>query len=306
MGIMRILLTGSSGLIGTALQHRLTRDGHSVIPLKRSHQAGDRPSWDPANDRIDLANAGPLDAIIHLAGENIAAGRWTSRRKQRIYQSRARGTHGLARAVSTLPDPPKVMICASAVGFYGDRGDTLIDETQGPGSGFLAEVCQAWEQAAEPAHQAGLRVVHVRLGAVLTPTGGMLGKMLPAFRLGLGGMVGTGKQFVSWIALEDCVQAFLYLLAHDHLSGPVNVTSPQPVTNAEFTKTLGKCLHRPTILPLPAFACRLAFGELADALLLASTRVVPRKLLDAGFPFQYPDLQPALAHGLERKHRLTV
>jgi len=233
---------------------------------------------------------------VHLAGDNIASGRWTDAKKASIRDSRVQGTTVLCEALAQLVKPPKVLLCASAIGYYGDRGETIFREESPPGTGFLAEVCQAWEAATAPAVQRGIRVVRLRFGIVLSPTGGPLAKMLTPFRLGLGGVVGAGKQYMSWIALDDVLGVIQHALSTETLQGPVNVVAPQPVTNQEFTTTLGKVLRRPTRLSMPAFAARLIFGEMADALLLASTRVLPARLVASEYTFHYPALEEALQH----------
>jgi uncharacterized protein (TIGR01777 family) len=243
-----------------------------------------------------------LDAVVHLAGENIATGRWNAAKKARIRDSRVQGTRLLCEALAQLVHPPRVLISTSAIGYYGDRGAHTLRENSAPGRGFLAEVCQAWEAATAPAVQRGLRVVLLRLGMVLSPTGGALARMLTPFRLGLGGVVGSGQQYMSWIALADVLGAIRHILDTETLHGPVNAVAPQPVANQVFTTVLGTVLHRPTRFPLPAFVARLAFGEMADALLLASTRVLPAQLQASGYTFQYPDLEATLRHLLGRPH----
>lgn len=289
----RILVTGSSGLVGQALCAALEKQGDRLTRIKRGTGPG---TWDPDNRRVDVKALEDHDAVVHLAGENIAAGRWTARQKARIRDSRVHGTQLLAGALANLRHKPRTLVCASAIGFYGCRGDETLDETSGPGSNFLAEVCQQWEEAAEPARQVGIRVVHLRLGMVLSPKGGALAKMLPPFKLGGGGIIGDGKQYWSWVTLDDVVGAVQFALGHTALQGPVNVVSPQPATCHSFTKTLGKVLRRPTIFPMPAFAARLAFGQMADELLLCSAKVEPVALRQAGYSFQHPDLEAALRH----------
>ncbi len=290
---MTVAISGASGLVGRALAASLTAQGHCVLPLVRRTPAAGEVRWNPAEGDA-LPDGLVADAVVHLAGENIGGGRWTAARKQRIRDSRVDGTRRLATALAELPTPPQTLIVASAVGIYGDRGDAWADEDSRPGTGFLAEVCQAWEAAAAPASAAGIRVVHVRIGVVMSPDGGALPRLLLPFRLGLGGPVGSGAQFVSWIALDDLVAVFGFLLSRPDLSGPVNAVAPHPVTSAEQAKILGGVLRRPAVLPLPAVAVKLVMGELGEALLLAGARVRPGVLTDAGFSFQHPDLEGAL------------
>jgi hypothetical protein len=255
--------------------------------------------WDPDARYIDAAGLEGLDAVVHLAGEPIAGGRWTALRKARIRDSRVQGTRLLCEALSHTSRPPATLVCASAIGFYGNRGDEALTETSAGGQGFLAEVCRDWEAAAEPARQKGIRVVNSRFGVILSARGGALAKMTTPFKLGLGGVVGSGRQYMSCIALDDCVAAILHGLGTDGLRGPMNVVGPIAVTNYEFTKTLGRILRRPTVIPMPAIAARLAFGEMAEELLLSSTRVEPRKLQESGFQFKHADLESALRSALE-------
>ncbi len=299
---MKIMVTGSSGLIGSALVPLLTTGGHQVTRLVRTQPKSgvEEIQWDPSTGRIDPVGLEGADAVVHLAGENIASGRWTPEQKAKIRDSRVEGTHALCEALSQLTHPPKTLLCASAIGYYGDRGGELLQETSPPGTGFLAEVCRAWEAATAPAKEKGMRVVHLRFGMVLSTTGGALAKMLLPFKLGVGGIVGNGRQYWSWITLDDTIGAIHHALMTDTLHGPVNVVAPHPVTNYEFTKTLGRVLNRPTLFPVPAFAARLAFGEMADALLLASTRVAPTQLSATGYVFRYPELEGALRHLLGR------
>ncbi len=299
---MKILVSGASGLIGSALVPVLTASGHDVIRLVRSQPAAGEAAvrWDPEAGTLDAAGLEGLDAVVHLAGENLAEGRWTAEKKRRIRESRVKGTRLLCEALAGLARPPRVLVSASAVGYYGDRGDELLTEESPPGSGFLAAVARDWEAAAEPARRAGIRVVHPRMGPVLTPAGGVLAKMLPPFQAGLGGRVGSGRQYVSWIAVDDLLDAMLHLLATEALRGPVNMVAPRPVTNAEFAATLGRVLGRPAVLAVPAFAARLALGEMADEVLLASARVTPVRLAASGYRFRYPELEGALRHLLGR------
>jgi uncharacterized protein (TIGR01777 family) len=293
---MKILVSGASGLIGSALVAELAHDGHEVTRLVRSEPKPGQPevSWDPAAGRLDAASVEGFDAAMHLAGESIAKGRWTAARKARIRDSRVRGTELLARTLAGAARPPKVLVSASAVGFYGDGGEEELDEESPPGDGFLPEVCREWEGATGPAAEAGIRVVFMRMGMVLSARGGALAKMLPVFRLGVGGPLGSGRQYLSWITLDDLARAFRHVLSTESLRGPVNAVAPRPVTNREFTRALGRTLRRPAVIPAPAFALRAALGPMADALLLASARVVPRRLLDSGFRFNDPDVEGAL------------
>lgn len=292
---MRIAISGSSGFIGSALLPALTGAGHEVARLVR-HPRGlaQEIVWDPAIGIQNPSAFRGIDAVVHLAGENIAVGRWTAERKRRIRDSRVNGTQLLCEGLSTLSAPPRALICASALGYYGDRGDEVLTEEHSRGSGFLAEVCEAWEAAAAPAVRRGIRVVHARFGIVLSPAGGALAKLLPLFQLGVGGTLGNGCQYMSWIALDDVVGAIRFALETDRLRGPMNVVAPNPVTNRDFTKTLGRVLRRPAICPAPAFMLRLLLGQFADEALLASARVLPTRLEAAGYTFQYPDLEPTL------------
>jgi len=293
---MNILVTGAGGFIGTTVVSRLTECGHRVVPLRRtaaSSEAG--PTWNPETGQVHLAPAFPLDAVVHLAGENIAQ-RWTAGAKARIRASRVEATRLLSEGLARASHPPKVLVCASAIGFYGDRGEEVLDEDSPPGTGFLAEVCQAWEAATMPARQRGIRVVHLRLGIVLARQGGALAKMLPAFRFGLGGRLGSGRQYWSWITLEDVVRVVELALLDGRLSGAANTVAPEAVTNAGFTATLSRALHRPAFLPVPALLVRAAFGEMGRETLLASARVRPARLLGAGFKFRFPDLGTAFRH----------
>ncbi len=302
---MKVLVTGSSGLIGSALVPFLRSSGSSVTRLLRSPtpskgDVGLEIVWNPGGPASPPLNLEGFDAVVHLAGENIAEGRWTEAKKARIRESRTKPTRALSEVLAKLNHPPKTLVCASAVGYYGDRGDEILREGSAPGSGYLPDVCLAWEGATASAVQKGIRVVHLRFGVVLAATGGALAKMLPPFRMGVGGKVGNGRQYMSWIALDDVVGAIHHTLITDRLIGAVNGVAPNPVTNLEFTKTLGRVLSRPTPFPLPAVAARIAFGEMADALLLASARVIPARLLETGYQFRYPDLEGALRHVLSR------
>ena len=292
---MKILLSGSSGLIGSALRPLLTSAGHSVIRLVRGPISTERDSvaWDSACRQIDLTGVGELDAAIHLAGETVAQ-RWTTESKRLIRDSRTTGTRLLCESMAALPSPPRIIVCASATGIYGNRNDEWLDESSSPGTGFLASVCREWEMAAHPALEQGIRVAHLRFGIVLTRHGGALAKMLPVFRLGLGGRIGDGAQFWSWVALDDVLGVIQHLLSKDVPSGPVNVVSPNPVTNEEFTRTLGHVLNRPTPFPIPRAMVALLLGEMGREGLLASFRIRPQRLLESGYRFLFPELEPAL------------
>jgi uncharacterized protein (TIGR01777 family) len=286
---MKIAVTGSHGLVGSALVSLLTDGGHDVVRMARPAQ------WDPVKGVINTIALSDIDAFVHLAGENIAAGRWTVDRKTRIRDSRIKGTRLVAENLARMQTPPEVLISASAIGYYGDRGSEVVREDSRPGSGFLSDVCSQWEAATDPATRKGIRVVHLRIGVVLSRSGGALPRMLFPFKIGIGGKIGSGKQYWSWIALDDLCSAILHCIQASGLHGPVNAVSPNPATNLEFTKALGRVLHRPVIFPLPAFAARIILGEMADSLLLASTRVEPAKLLGSRFVFHHKDLEATLA-----------
>lgn len=291
---MRIAISGSTGLVGSALADTLKAEGAQIINLVRNDPEAGDILWDPLASSFDAAPLADCEAIVHLAGENIASGRWTAEKKQRIRESRVHSTRLLAEGLAAAAQKPKVLVTASAIGYYGNAGDLLLDEQSSAGKDFLADVCQAWEAATEPALNAGIRVVHLRIGVVLTDKGGALAKMLTPFRLGLGGRVGSGKQYWSWIALPDLVRVIQHAIGCQSLEGPVNAVAPEPVTNAEFTRVLGKVLRRPTLFPLPSFMARLMLGEMADALLLSSTRVSAEKLEQSGYRFEFIDLESAL------------
>lgn len=301
---MKIAITGSTGLVGSALVPFLTTGGHHVTRIVRTSATEHDAVWNPATGQIDARRLEGLDAVVHLAGENIAAGRWNAERKARIRDSRVQGTKLLSETLAKLQRPPRVLLSASAIGFYGDQGDRELTEESPSGSGFLPEVCREWEAATDAAKRAGIRVAHLRFGVILTPAYGALAKMLTPFRLGLGGRIGGGRQWMSWIALDDTVGSIHHVLATETLHGPVNAVAPQPVRNREFTQTLGKVLWRPTPFPMPGFVARVAFGEMANELLLASTRVIPRVLLDSNYRFLHGDLESALRH-LLGKDKLT-
>ncbi len=300
-GPLNVLISGSTGLVGSALVPFLTTGGHRVTRLVRTPRPGEvSVQWDPASGVLDVGALGEVDTVVHLAGENIASGRWTEATKARIMESRRQGTRLLAESLARLEPRPRVLVSASAIGFYGDRGAELLQEDSAAGTGFLAEVCREWEAATAPAAQSGIRVVNLRIGVVLTAAGGALAKLLPPFRLGAGGRVGDGEQYMSWIALDDLLGVILHAIRTEGLRGPVNAAAPTPVTNQEFTKTLGRVLGRPTILPIPATAARLAFGEMADEMLLSSTRVEPVRLEATRYAFRFLDLEGALRHTLGR------
>jgi uncharacterized protein (TIGR01777 family) len=289
----KILVSGSSGLIGSALLPALKASGYDAVCLGRGQSGGGRIGWDPARPLAPELVSG-FDAVIHLAGESIGS-RWTESKKKAIRDSRVLGTRHLAEALAWTASPPRVLISASAIGFYGDRDDEILrEDSASGGSGFLPEVCREWEAAAGPAVQAGIRTAFLRTGIVLSADGGALKQMLPPFRMGLGGKIGSGRQWMSWIDLHDEIGAIRHILTNESLRGPVNSVSPHPVSNAEFTKTLASVLSRPAIFPMPAFAARLVFGQMGDELLLESQRVEPAKLLASSFVFQQPDLRGAL------------
>jgi len=290
---MKIAIAGASGLVGSALIPSLTNDGAAVTRLVRGVAKPGEIEWHPNQDQLNEQTLAGFDVIINLAGENIAGGRWTDEQKRKIRDSRVGGTHLLSEAIAKMAVKPSAFICASATGIYGDRDDETLDEQSESGGGFLAGVCREWEKACEPAIKAAVRVVNLRLGPILAREGGMLSKLLTPFKMGMGGKVGSGKQYISWVALEDVVNAIKLAISNQTMRGPVNIVSPNPVTNEEFTRTLGHVLNRPTALAMPAFAARLAFGEMADEMLLASQKVLPKKLLSMGFEFKYPQLEAA-------------
>lgn len=295
---MRVAIAGASGLVGSALIPVLERDGAQITRLVRSTPKTGEIEWHPNQDEVRPDSLAGFEVIINLAGENIAGGRWTDEQKRKIRDSRVNGTHLLSEAIARMADKPRAFICASATGIYGDRDDEVLDEQSESGGGFLAGVCREWEKATELAGKAGVRVVNLRFGPILAREGGMLAKLLTPFKMGMGGKVGSGKQYISWVALEDAVSAMKLAIDDDSIRGPLNIVSPNPVTNEEFTKTLGHALNRPTALAMPAFAARLAFGEMADEMLLVSQRVMPKKLNVVKFEFAYPKLDAALRHYL--------
>ncbi|MHC4943809.1 MAG: TIGR01777 family oxidoreductase [Planctomycetota bacterium] len=295
-GPLRVAVTGATGLVGSAIASFLASGGHHVHPMvRRSPEPGrEEIEWNPQAGRIDSAALEGLDGIIHLAGENIAAGRWNPVRKEAIFKSRVEGTRLLSKTLAKLEKRPRFLICASAIGYYGPQQDEMITEEHDPGEGFLAEVSRAWEEAAAPARDAGIRVVNLRIGVVLSPQGGALAKMLTPFRFGLGGRMGTGRQYVSWIALDDLTGAIHHLMFQEDMEGPVNATAPEPLRQADMARTLGKILGRPTLSPLPEGVVRMALGEMGQALLLEGARVMPSRLIENGFEFLYPTMEEAL------------
>lgn len=299
---MNVLVTGSSGLVGRALMKALRDAGHRAVPLVRSHSGPEQVRWEPATGEIDrqaLDRLGGMDVLIHLAGENIAGRRWTPEQKRKIRESRTHSTRELTRTLLSLPERPRVFLCASATGYYGDRGQDTVSEESVPGTGYLASVCQEWEAATIPAAEAGIRVVNLRIGIVLSREGGALARMLLPFQLGIGGPLGSGRQWMSWIHRDDTVGASMHALGNESIRGPVNLVAPNPVQNAEFARALGRALGRPAFMPVPAFTLKLLFGaEMAEALLLTGVRVRPRRLLETGYSFKHPDLEPALRDAL--------
>lgn len=297
-----IILSGASGILGTAVSRALTARKVQILQLLRRNPSGEgQLQWNPDADPA-IQDPAPLEgaaAAIHLSGANIAAHRWTDAYKRQLAASRVDSTRRLAKVLTSLRQPPRTFLVASAVGIYGDRGDELLSETSMPGSGFLAELCRQWEAAADPAVEAGIRVVFLRFGVVLGPGPGALQRMLPPFRVGLGARLGSGQQWMSWISLTDVVGAILFALDHEKLSGALNITSPNPLTNAEFTRALGRELHRPAVLTVPAFAVRTLFGPMADEALLASVRVQPARLIAAGYKFALPGIEEALKAALQ-------
>ena len=296
----KIMISGATGLVGSELRALLQAGGHEVSRLVREYSAVDGGDifWDPAAGELDAAGLDGVEAVVHLAGENIAAGRWNNARKKRIRESRVDGTRLLCARLVEMPTPPKVLICASAIGYYGDRGDDVLTEESGAGEGFLPDVCREWEAASAAAADAGIRVVRLRIGIVLSPKGGALKKMLGPFKMGAGGKIGSGRQYMSWISIDDLARAVVHCIENESISGAVNAVAPGAVTNKVFTRTLGRVLRRPTMFPLPAFAARAVFGEMAEALLLCSSKVVPKVLAESGFEFSHAELEGALRHQL--------
>lgn len=298
---MNIALTGSSGLVGSALIPFLNSKGCTVTKIKRStlQNLESAVEWVPEKGNWETASEDNLHGVIHLAGENIASGKWTEDKKSKILNSRVEGTRQLCKSILKLQKLPAVFVCASAIGYYGDRGDEILTEESSLGDCFLSHVCEKWEEETLVLSEAGIRVVNLRFSMILSSKGGALKKMLPPFKLGAGGKLGTGDQYMSWIVINDVLNAVHHVLTNDTLRGPVNTASPNPVTNNHFTKALGKALKRPTIIPMPAFLARIIFGQMADELLLSSTRVEPTKLKNSGFQFKYPDINTALSSVLQ-------
>ncbi|WP_145031298.1 TIGR01777 family oxidoreductase [Caulifigura coniformis] len=289
---MNVLISGSSGLVGRHLMRLLRASGHGVTRLvRREPTSADERFWDPAAGKLDPSVLEGVHAVVNLAGDNIGKGRWNDAKKKRILESRVQTAGLLADTIARSSGKPNVFVTASAIGIYGNRGSEALSESSAAGEGFLVDVCRQWEAAAM---KADVRTVLLRFGMILTPEDGALAAMLTPFKLGVGGNMGDGKQYWSWVTLDDAVRVILFALTHAELSGPVNAVAPQPVTNAEFTRALGSVLHRPTFLPMPAFAARLALGEMADSLILSSTRVVPTRLQSAGYEYMHPDLKGAL------------
>ncbi len=296
---MKILISGASGLVGSRLA-RLYEEEDVGALVRREPEDSSEVYWKPSDGEIDREGVSGYDAVVHLAGESIV-GRWSEEKKRAIKESRVSGTSILSEALAEADDPPDVLVCASAIGYYGDRGDQILDEESASGELFLSEVCEEWEAAADPAREAGIRVAHARFGVILSPSGGALAKMLFPFKMGIGGRIGDGEQWMSWIDIYDAVHAVDHIVKTEDMSGPVNVVAPNPVRNRQFTTAMGDVLSRPTLFPMPAFAARLLFGEMADELLLASTCVQPRRLREHDFNFEYPHLKDSLLHLLVKQ-----
>ena len=291
---MKVAITGASGLVGTELSKLLQREGHSVIPVVRRKADHEQIAWRPSEGRIDPKDFEGIDAVVHLGGDNIAEGRWNAEKKRLIRDSRVKSTELLSKTLAGLDQKPRVFVCASAIGIYGDQRPDAVDEDAGKGEGFLADVCQDWEDACKATRDAGIRTVNVRIGVVLSKNGGALAKMLTPFKMCAGGIIGSGQQIWSWVSIDDVVGAINHAIENESIDGPLNATSPNASSNAQFTKALGHVLGRPTLIPMPAFAARMALGEMADALLLSSSRVKPKKLLETGYDFKHEDLEATL------------
>lgn len=303
-GPLNILISGASGLLGSALIPFFTTGGHRILRLVRRTPRTEMGEifWDPASGRLDIDENTPIDAVIHLSGENIGEGRWRPDKKKRIIDSRVKSTRLIAKTISRMKHPPKVFLCASAIGFYGHRGDNVMDETCAPGKDFISEVCEMWEDAADCAANAGIRTVLLRIGIVLSPRGGALGKLLLPFHMGIGGKIGNGNQYMSWISIDDTIGAIHHALFEDRISGPVNLVSPEPATNKRLAETLASVLSRPSFFTVPKSAIETVFGEMGRETILSSTRVKPAVLSDTGYPFRHPDLEGALRHLLGKSH----
>jgi len=297
---MKIAVTGSTGLVGEAFIDDAKHHGDEIVRVVRSNPQPGDCLWNVKDETIDAAALEGVDAVVHLAGENIAEGSWNEAKRKRIVESRSNGTQLIAKTIAKLQNPPQVLISASATGYYGSRADEVLTEESAPGEGFLVDVCRQWEESAEPARAAGIRVAHPRIGIVLTPKGAALKKMLLPFKMGVGGRVGSGQQWWSWITLPDLINCIRFAIENESITGPFNAVSPQPLTNADFTKVLASVLSRPAFFPVPAFGLRMLLGQMADDLLLASTRVQPVVLENAGYQFVHPDLETALRDLLDR------